>query len=478
MRGRRVVRWMCFTAGCLAAVPGAAAAGSVAYAPADAPLVGPVLAGQGTLSLLRVGVRSQLLWAPASGSVATLLDLNGPCASVERMAGSPTRVAVLVRRLAETSRGCEGPLVLEVLTGEPGGPLQALPTDPDCRVTSLALDGDRLLTGSTCAELVVRNLGAPPSAVRRIALRPSDSGIGSGDPLAIRGRWVGYLARGQTLREASLVALDGVTATEVTRLPVGDLLLSGPQNFTFGLALDADGTLAASLPVFRGQFATPTIVWATPGDPVRHTLAAETRGGDIALAGGLIAVTRGDGKAVIELRTGADRGLFSYDTRHGLDFDGRQVAWAEDGVLRREAWPRDPGPRPGLASQAGPGAEDRAGNLAPKVELVALASSTPARALRDLRATASDRDGRIASVRFGVVRRTAHRCSDLTAGGRLLRLPPGRCTPRHRITAKGKRTFVARLRRPLPAGRYVVFVSVRDNRGKLSSTRRSIRLRH
>jgi hypothetical protein len=113
------------------------------------------------------------------------------------------------------------------------------------------------------------------------------------------------------------------------------------------------------------------------------------------------------------------------------------------------------------------------GNIAPET-----AVRRPTR--RALTGVARDRDGKVAYVDVAIVRVSGGKCTALRVGGRFRKI--SKCEAPPFLRARGTTSWKLKLKRPLKAGRYVVFAVATDEDGKAeggfgSLNRRSFRIR-
>lgn len=126
---------------------------------------------------------------------------------------------------------------------------------------------------------------------------------------------------------------------------------------------------------------------------------------------------------------------------------------------------------------AAPGAEPpRRSNAAP-VAVLKLPTTAKATTIRGIAGTAGD-DRRVERVQVAVLRRRGDACSAMRARGTFSRRRESCRAPRAYLAASGTRSWVLRLRRPLPPGRYVVFARAIDDAGVVQRppSRRALRI--
>lgn len=116
------------------------------------------------------------------------------------------------------------------------------------------------------------------------------------------------------------------------------------------------------------------------------------------------------------------------------------------------------------AGQGGGGGGGQATTLANDLAPASIARAPAASQSRVLRGTASDRDGKVAYVDVGLVRRGKGGCSALTASGSWRTIH--KCTAPPLLRAKGATRWHLTLRRPLAKGLYVLYSRATDNLGR------------
>lgn len=126
---------------------------------------------------------------------------------------------------------------------------------------------------------------------------------------------------------------------------------------------------------------------------------------------------------------------------------------------------------------AAPDAEPpRRSNAAP-VAVLKLPATAKTATIRGIAGTAGD-DRRVEKVQVAVLRRRGDACSAMRARGTFSRRRESCRAPRAYLAASGTRSWVLRLRRPLPPGRYVVFARAIDDAGVVQRppSRRALRI--
>jgi hypothetical protein len=173
--------------------------------------------------------------------------------------------------------------------------------------------------------------------------------------------------------DTEIVLFDRAAGREAYRLNVSPYLgrAALEAKYRLNFALGAAGTVVASVPNSDPSPWRDTLVWASVGDPTPHVIAAGPATLAVALGGQLIAIRRGppyDDFAVIDLH-GAVHDTFDYNDGfapfsafpYGIDFDGHELTWLENGGVHIAAYPVEPAPdvRTGRVAVSGAAASIR-----------------------------------------------------------------------------------------------------------------------
>ena len=292
----------------------------------------------------------------------------------------------------------------------------------------------------------------------------------------IAGRYVAVLAEsgsgnGDTPR-FEVIVFDRDTGAEAYRANADTF--RGTDDWVVGshrLELQADGAVLYGFTAVRqGAGMAVRYGTASPAAPVLEEIpgAFEQSMGRVAFAEGRAALHRASGKgSAVFGADGAMVNLFSEKPTGGsIDFDGARIAWFDLAGVHNEAFPFVPPATttPPATTSPPPAVKPPS---APVAKLGAMKSVMKAKALRSFSGTATDADGDLALVRVGLARVAGKKCQTLQAGGRLKAgKRAGRdCVPTTFLNATGTAAWKFKLRKRLPAGRYVLYVQAIDADG-------------
>jgi hypothetical protein len=451
----------------------AAPAGAVSYDEAVV-YAGPALAGQG-VAWVGVGPddRFGVKRAPLDGVPQTLytVERHGYCTFVEDLAASAELVAVKARGTSAADCPQQG---YGILVNDLAGGSKKLGNNSDgCMPLEMDVDGTTVATAHACRThaIVLHDIAKGTTKELGVTL-PEHQGISS---VRLAGRYVAYVMGGVNFSWAQVVVWDHEADKEVYRVDGDDL-----QPYSSGrVELLPDGRILVG--ARTGSDTSPGVRygWASPAEPTLHAIPGlfDHPHGRLGFTGELIAVPLGssaDG-GIVGL-DGTVRQVIPEGGVHGsVDFDGTRQAWTDRRKIYNEAFPYTPPPQPAPyvpVAPPRPVAPAPAPASAPVAKAAALKATSKARALKGFSGSAADADGDLLMVRVGLVRVAGKKCQTLQRNGRLKASKPvgGKCVPASFFIAAGTKAWKFKLRKRLPAGRYLLYVQAVDAAGHAQAT--------
>jgi hypothetical protein len=353
----RFTRVLVLLLAAVAALPAAARAGTVPLpGPPSFGGAGPLLSGDDAVWVTAGDGPLQVRSSGPDGPVRTVFSLDTPpnhMRFVEAFAVSSRRIAV-VHRLGEPAQsGYTSTQPNQLLVGTRDGDLRPL-GEPDrgCNPVGVGADGDVLVvTRMNCPgnEIVIHDLaagGAPQPLPWRTG---PGSHLDYDADVRIAGRFVAWHVRGDqpdpfTPIPSRLVVFDRAVGRVAYELRLDQYMGRAPVNFELNFDLQDDGTVVAAVPDYDASSSEPrrTLLWASLADPAPHVVPVGGADLQFGLHGGLLALRRAAERdyAVVDLQ-GRAVNVFDYHGGYGggIDFDGRRLAWIQDGALHNEAFP-------------------------------------------------------------------------------------------------------------------------------------------
>jgi hypothetical protein len=419
--------------------------------------------------------------APLDGAATVLYSVarGAPCDRVDDLAAAGDLVAVQIfRGAADGSCVNEG---IDILVNDGAGGAKTLESTAGgfsmCAASGLDVDaGIVAVARYNCEQTPVMLHDVAAGTAKSLGLT-LPIGVTAVD-VRMAGRFVAVILEvvgGGPGPRVSVRVWDREAGAEAYRVDAD--AFRGGSDYAIGshrLELQPDGRVLYGVTT-TGPVA-PRWGTASPGDPVLRSIPGDFDHsmGRSGFAGNLAVLKRGSGRgsAVFGL-DGAMLNLFSpQPTGWSVDFDGSRLAWSDFNLVHNEPYPYEPpAPAPAPATKRpAPSLPEHA--AAPAARATGIKAISKAKALKAFSGTAGDPDGDLLMVRVGLVRVGGGKCQTLQRSGWLKasKSARGKCLPAAFLTASGTKAWKLKLRRRLPAGKYLLYVQAVDAAGHAQMT--------